>query len=160
MPQIHLPSSNIQAPAKIHGWQWLPYRDAKLLDNLKRAIALIDKRIKGNPTCEKAFANLKKGRSFSEVWNDPSVWISYDPDKSGTMHAVVIGNHMTLTAYTLAMGQWTTAATIIHELAHVNGAPGGNSSQAEDILLECLLKDLHNPAYIGRLGKRRSYSVA
>ena len=35
------------------------------------------------------------------------------------------------------IGRWTVLATLIHELAHCNGAPGGASTVAEDALVHC-----------------------
>ena len=79
------------------------------------------------------------------------MWISFDPDRSGNKYGVTLAKkHVSITAYALAMGQWTTAATLIHELAHVNGAPS-NNTQAEDTLLSCLLKNNHNPNIIGQI---------
>ena len=48
------------------------------------------------------------------------------------------------------MGRWTVAATLVHELAHVNGAPG-NDRQAEHTLASCLLQKLEDPQIIGRI---------
>jgi hypothetical protein len=48
------------------------------------------------------------------------------------------------------MGKWTTAATLVHELAHVNGAPGTNRD-AGNTLLNCMLKSLHDPTIIGKI---------
>ena len=90
-----------------------------------------------------------------QVWNDPSIWISFDPDKTGTKWGVTLGRkHISLTAYALAMGQWSAAATLVHELAHVNGA-GNNNTVAEDTLKHCLLKSLHDPNIIGSLMKSK-----
>jgi hypothetical protein len=44
------------------------------------------------------------------------------------------------------------AGTLIHELAHVNGAPGGpdtSSKEAEGTLPPCGFDDVHNPATVG-----------
>lgn len=60
--------------------------------------------------------------------------------------------NITISAYALRMGRWTVATTIIHELAHVNGA-GSADSAAEDVLLSCMLRGLHDPAIIGELKK-------
>ncbi len=73
-------------------------------------------------------------------------------DKYG---ATLSGKHITLTAYTLKMGKWTTAATLMHELAHVGEAL---DTDAEDILLKCLLRGLHDPNIIGRVIKGEKYN--
>lgn len=42
------------------------------------------------------------------------------------------------------------AATLVHELAHVNGAPGGMESKAAEATLPpCGFDDLFNPALVG-----------
>jgi hypothetical protein len=42
------------------------------------------------------------------------------------------------------------AATIIHELAHINGA-GGKTTDAEDTLLHCGMAERHRSEIIGYL---------
>lgn len=73
-----------------------------------------------------------------------------DPSNDGKLYGAALGNHITLSKYTLNMGRWNAAATLVHELAHVGGA-GGSDTMAEDVLLKCLLKNLHNPNIIGNL---------
>jgi hypothetical protein len=85
-----------------------------------------------------------------QVWNDPGVWVSYDPGGQGGRYGATLGNEITITAYSLRMGRWTVAATLVHELAHVNGAPG-TDKQAEHTLASCLLHKLENPNIIGRI---------
>lgn len=160
MPNIHVAGSNYTAPATIQGWQWLPFSDNALINTLKSALYIIESQIKGENSCELEFAKLPLGRSFTDLWNSNSIWISYDPDRSGTKYGVTFAKkHISITAYALKMGKWITAATLIHELAHVNGAPG-NNTQAEDTLLRCGLKNHHNPNIIDRLeqqNNRRPY---
>ncbi len=108
------------------------------------------------------FQSLDGGRTFAEVWNDPHVWINYDPEnRQGKYGAHRRGTkEIAISKYALRMGRWTVAATLVHELAHVNGAPG-NNSQAEDTLKTCLLKGLHDPTIIGRVAdasKRAAYA--
>ncbi len=46
------------------------------------------------------------------------------------------------------MGRWTVAASLVHELAHVNGAPG-DSHAAEATLPCCGFAALYVPTIIG-----------
>ncbi len=155
MAKIHINSSKYSAPANLQGWQWLPYTDKIMLNVVKRAVGIIDLRIKGHKPCEAAFKALPGGKSFTDIWAMNNVWISFDPDRSGNKYGVTLNNqHVSVTSYALAMGEWMTAATIIHELAHVNGAPGINT-QAEDVLLQCMLKQHHNPNIIGLIRSSR-----
>ena len=160
MPNIHISSSKYSAPSKLQGWQWLPFTDKVMANVINRAVTLIDKRIKGVQSCEAAFKALPGGKTFADIWSQPNVWISYDPDKSGSKYGVTLSRqHVSITAYALAMGEWMAAATLIHELAHVNGAPG-NDTQAEDTLLKCLLKDHHNPNIIGQIRNSKIKTIA
>ncbi|HKO49135.1 MAG TPA: hypothetical protein VJV79_15490 [Polyangiaceae bacterium] len=56
------------------------------------------------------------------------------------------------------MGQWTLAATLIHELAHVNGA-SGHDAAAERSLLPCLMGNLYDPHIIGRVDSACEHDV-
>ncbi len=152
MPQIHLPTSTTYtAPGTISGWKWLPYSNKTHLATLRSAIAIIDSKIKNYKPCNNAFKSLTGKKSFLQVWNDNSVWISYDPDNKGSRYGATLSKkHITITQYTLSMGKWTTAATLVHELAHVNGAPPTNKD-AENTLLSCMLNSLHDPTIIGKI---------
>jgi hypothetical protein len=59
------------------------------------------------------------------------------------------------------MGVWTIIATMIHELAHVNGADGVGHG-AEQTLTSCLMQAHHNPLLNGQLqdSRRKSELVA
>jgi hypothetical protein len=160
MPSINLPLSRHAAPAAAFGWQWLPYTDATLLHILRDAILVIDRKITGFKPCDDAFTALPSGRTFAQVWADPSIWISYDPDRSGRKYGVtdrVNGREISITQYALRMGMWTTAATLVHELAHTNGAPGGRSHAAEGTLRTCLMKSLEDPAILGAIERASEF---
>lgn len=154
MPSINTPGSGHKGPAASAGWQWLPYTNAGWLAALRSAIHIIDTRIKGNKPCNVAFKALPSGKTFAQVWSDPTIWISHDPDQSGSKYGVtdrVGGREISITEYALRMGAWTTAATLIHELAHANGAPGGASHAAEATLSKCLLNALENKNILGAI---------
>lgn len=154
MPSINTPGSGHAGPAATTGWQWLPYANAGWLSTLRRAIQIIDSRIKGSKPCNAAFQALPSGKTFAQVWSDPTIWISYDPDQSGRKYGVtnrVGGREISITQYALRMGAWTTAATLIHELAHANGAPGGASHAAEATLSACLLNALEDKTILGSI---------
>ena len=151
MAKIHTSPSVYVPPAPVAGYQWLPIVDAKELQAVKDAVDIIDRRIKGHAPCEAAFAALPGGKTFTQIWNDPNVWISHYPStKDGDYGATLNQLHVTISRYAIRMGKWTIAATLVHELAHVNGA-GGADTKAEDTLKACLLKGLHDPNVIGNL---------
>ena len=154
MPSINTPGSGHMGPAASAGWQWLPYANAGWLATLRSAIHIIDTRIKGNKPCDSAFRSLPSGKTFAQVWSDPTIWISYDPDRSGRKFGVterVGGREISITEFALRMGAWTTAATLIHELAHTNGAPGRRSHAAEAALSTCLLRALEDKRILGAI---------
>jgi hypothetical protein len=151
MPQINTPTSGHAGPAPLPGGhKYQPFTNAVLVSTLTSAMKIIDTRIKGNKKCDEAFKALPGGRTFARIWADNSVWINFDPSKAGGDFGACRGNDITLTAYTLGMGRWTVAATLIHELAHVNGA-SGLTHDAEATLSACLLPGLEDKTIIGRL---------
>lgn len=160
MPRINTAGSGHAGPVPIPGGhQYLPYTDPTFLATLQRAISIISTRINGNARCEVAFQALPGRRTFMQIWMDNSIWINFDPSRMGGDFGAARGKEITITAYALAMGHWTVAATLIHELAHVNGAPG-ITHQAEATLRSCLLPGLEDPTIIGKLtGPANSRSV-
>jgi hypothetical protein len=151
MPLINTVSSHHAGPAPNSGWQWLPFPSQSALHTLNHAIHIINSKIKGSKTCDAAFKALPGGRTFVDVWADHSVWISYDPGTQALRYGATLGKEVTITAYSLRIGYWTVAATLIHELAHVDGAPGGNNHDAEATLRHCLLSNLEDPNVMGSL---------
>ena len=150
MPQINSPTSGHTGPAAVAGFQWLPYGNTTYLARLQHAVAVINTRVNGDRPCDAAFRALPGGRSFAQVWADPSVWISYDPGSASGRYGATLGNEVTISQYCCRMGMWTIVATLIHELAHVNGAAGTNHA-AEQTLQACLMKAHHDPTIIGQL---------
>lgn len=151
MPQINTPSTGHAGPAPIPGGHtYLPYTDAAHLATLQRAIAIITTKIKGDSKCDLAFKSLPGKRTFAQVWADNSIWINFDPTRASGDFGAARGREITITAFALSMGHWTVAATLVHELAHVNGAPG-TTRAAEATLKSCLLGKLENPNIIGKL---------
>src|SRR6266849_1441035 len=142
MPQINTPKSGHVGPAALTGGhQYLTYADAHFLTALQSAIHIIQNRIRGQVPCDNAFRLLPGARTFSQVWADSAVWINFDPSRSGGDYGATRAKEITITAYSLAMGHWTVAATLVHEMAHVNGASGA-THDAEGTLKSCLLSGL------------------
>ena len=157
MPRINTSKTNHTPPRASATWKYNKFTASEKRQHatLIRAMRIIENRIKGYKPCEKAFEALPGGKSFAEIWKDPDVWLHYDPEfKKGKYGARRRGTKdITISAYAFRGGDhWTVAATLIHELAHVNGAPG-NDTQAEDTLKSCLLHKLHDPTIIGQVGQ-------
>jgi hypothetical protein len=93
------------------------------------------------PSADVYFRNITAGaRSLTALLADSNLWINYHatmtefgvtPGASGFASECAIGPRA------FRIGRWTVLATLIHELAHCNGAPGGSSTVAEDALPHC-----------------------
>jgi hypothetical protein len=150
MPTIHLPGDGHVAPAPLaDGTRWDPYDDPKLLRTLERALFILRHNVRGMRPCDNCFRRLPGGRSFTEVFDDAAVVISFDPGGpfSGRTDAVG-GNEVTIAASEFRIGRWSVAATIVHELAHVNGAPA-DTADAESMLNCCGFRAHFRPGAIG-----------
>jgi len=153
MPKINVQGSGHAGPAPLPGGhQYLVYPNAHphYLQTLKHSIHIIDTKIKSYQPCNDAFRALPGGRTLLQVWSDPDVWINFDPSLNHGDYGATRGKDITITAFSLRMGYWTVAATLVHELAHVNGA-SGTTHDAEGTLHSCLLKNLEDPAIIGQI---------
>jgi hypothetical protein len=153
VPQINTPTSGHHSPAPKSGFSWLPYTATRDLSTLQHAVRIIDGRIKGTHACDAAFRALPGRRSFVQVWADQGIWISYDPSNDGSNYGAtefVGGKEITITEYALRLGVWTVAGTLIHELAHTNGADTV-THDAEGTLKRCLLQTVEDPTIIGMI---------
>jgi hypothetical protein len=75
------------------------------------------------PSANRYFTSLSGGRSLTVLLNDSSIWINYDPtlaDDGATFH----NRDLWIGPGPFRIGRWMVLATMIHELAHINGAGG------------------------------------
>jgi hypothetical protein len=131
-----------------------PYNGGAPRTTLRKAMAIIQKSCLASGGCNSYFSHLPGGRTFKAVWEDPGVWIHWDPRPDpgfygATSHAFSVAD-VTISNFALNKGVWATVATLVHELAHVNGAPGGTSTLAEGALKPCGVGGLVDPGVIGR----------
>lgn len=163
MPQINYGICNHKIPAILAKkarcmWPKKDHLDDCRCSNLRAAMTWIQRNIIDGTacyiTCEEAFKALPGGRTFSEMWNDPDIWISFlqTPDITIYGEAVYKGKDMAVSYGSFKHGWKMVAATIVHELAHLNGAPS-NTKDAESVLLHCGLEDEHRDDIIGYLRK-------
>jgi hypothetical protein len=91
------------------------------------------------PSADKYFGSLPFGRSLTQILADRTIWINYAPTLTNLWGAEDKRTHkeIAITPPSYLWGRWTVLATLIHELAHINGAPGTRSRAAEDALLHC-----------------------
>lgn len=90
------------------------------------------------PSADVYFRALPDGKSLTTLLQDNSIWINYHPTMPhfGETNQVS-GKEIAISIGACRIGRWTMLATLIHELAHVNGAPGGTDRKAEEALLAC-----------------------
>ena len=124
MAKIHVPGDGHTPPVP-GTFQYLPYTDAAKLKTVERALWILKHNVKGLKPCNDCFKKLPNGRTFDEILDDPDTFIHCDPDNSGKKFGGTrIGTkNVTITEYVLRMGRWLVASTLVHEFAHVNGAP-------------------------------------
>jgi hypothetical protein len=152
MAKIHVPKDGHVAPAQTGGYSFLPYTDDAKKRIVDQAIFILTLNVRGMKSCNECFQKLANGhgRTFDDILDDPMTFIHYDTHTgAGDFGATLEGTqNVTITEFAIRMGRWTVAATLVHEFAHVNGAPG-TDSKAEETLKCCGFKDLYNPKIIG-----------
>jgi hypothetical protein len=119
-------------------------------NRIQHAMHIIATRVQANSPCNAAFSALPGGRTFAQVWTDPTVWLSYDPGSAAGRFGATLGKEIALSQYACRIGSWTLVATLIHELAHVNGA-SGVTHDAEATLQKCLMGQHHDPTIMGQI---------
>lgn len=110
-------------------------------------ISLISTRISGTRSCDNEFRKLPRGRTFGQMLGLPLI-VHYDPSNRrgdwGWTMPLRYPWDVVISQYTLRMGHWAVAGTIVHEIAHLNGADG-KSHAAEHTLTRCLLNSPRGP---------------
>jgi hypothetical protein len=90
------------------------------------------------PAANKYFKTLPLGRSLTDLLNDGSIWLNHDPtDPDWGATSIPHPTEVSINPLSFRWGRWSVLATLVHELAHVNGAPGGNDKRAEEAVLHC-----------------------
>ena len=124
-----------------------------LFDALVNARRYLDVKVQEHVPCNDCFRRLPGKRSFKEIYNDPDVWINYMDEPDGpwgysNADTKEIGVH----SRSLTRGHLFVAATIVHEMAHLNGASGRKDDQtAEQTLKFCLLTQMFDPNVFGTI---------
>ncbi len=152
MPKINVPGSGHGQFTSGGGNRYWEYDDQKALVTLKRAFFILEHNVKGMRPCNDCFKKLPGGRTFDDVWNDPSIWVNFEPRHDRGWYGItygVGGKDISISMSAFWIGRWWVAGTLVHELGHVNGAPI-NTAQADETLLCCGLSN----AYEGVIGQR------
>lgn len=76
------------------------------------------------PRANAYFLTLPAGRSLTNLLDDNTIWINYDPtiNYDGFTFS---NNDLWIGPGPFRIGRWQVLATLIHELAHIGGAVGG-----------------------------------
>lgn len=149
--KINTAGSGHASPVKNGVAEWLAYdaTRSKQQAMLEKAMNTIKSNIKGSRPCNECFKKLPNGRSFDDIFNDDAIWISYCPDNSNYGFTNVVGgSDITICEMAFRWGYWTVIGTLVHEMAHTNGATT-TTHDAEGTLIPCGLSKVHDPNIIG-----------
>lgn len=138
-------------PVKNGVAEWKPYTAALSSQQrvLTRAIAILQNNVRGVRPCNNCFSRLPGGRNFDAIFGDNNVWISYCPDNSSYGFTNRVGgSEITICELAFRWGVWTVAGTLVHEMAHVNGASAA-THDAEATLPPCGFGKVYDPLIIG-----------
>jgi hypothetical protein len=92
------------------------------------------------PAADVYFRGITAGaRSLTALLADSNIWVNFQPTlvDFGVTPGDGFATECAIGPAAFRIGRWTVLATMIHELAHCNGAPGGASTVAEDSLPSC-----------------------
>ena len=89
------------------------------------------------PSADAYFRLLPFQKTLTSLLADATIWLSYE-DNPGRYGATSTRNYKDIAISSTAFrkGRWVVLATLVHELAHVAGAPGF-SHAAEQAVLAC-----------------------
>jgi hypothetical protein len=88
-------------------------------------------------TADKYFKSLPGKRTLTQLLADRRIWINYAPELYARGMRQEGSNEIGIGELAYLRGKMIVLATLIHELAHIAGAPGGDSRAAEDALIHC-----------------------
>jgi hypothetical protein len=143
----HLPDTSPESVAAM--------KDNNTYSLIRAAMTYIEEKIKSHKPCNDCFRKLPTGRTFKEIWDSGSVWLSYISREN--VYGLTRGDFdIAVSEAAIREGKMKIVATIVHELAHIGGAPGGatladgNANlMAESVLKCCLLSHMFDPDAVG-----------
>jgi hypothetical protein len=95
---------------------------------------------------------------------DPGIWVSLNSNPATDIFGMTHKKEISILIRLFSLGSLVRviAATLVHELAHVNGAPGGwtDSKAAESTLPPCGFEDQYNPAIVGSIRRPKQIILA
>lgn len=120
----------------------------------------LDARLNLQEPCNRYFRTLPKARTFRSVWRDHSLFINFSPSLTSGFYGATHSNDKDICVSAWCLdhkNHWLVAATIVHECAHVAGAPGGASHAAEKAVDVCGFKPQYDPAILGSIKRLGVY---
>lgn len=137
--------------------------EKRRLAKVKRAYNIIkglDARIDLQGPCNKYFKTLPKGKTFRRFWRNNTIFINYSPSLTNGFYGATHSNDKDICVSAWCLdntNKWMVAATIVHEYAHIGGAPGGASHAAEKAADKCGFKPQYNPRILGSIKQLGAY---
>lgn len=142
-----------------------------ILRGMNEALQFVEQKVKVWRPCNECFKRLPGKRSFKDIWDDPDTWIHYNGkslslgfQRPGTKEiAVCFRSFMSTPDKPGQPNSMQVAATIVHELAHANGAEGDptkRDNSAEATLKFCLLTQMFKPEVFGAIDRQREENEA
>lgn len=85
------------------------------------------------------YRTLPNGQSLTELLADSTIWINYHPTSTEmALTNFAGGKEIAICNPSFRIGRWTVLASLVHELAHVDGVRGRVTPKAaERAVLEC-----------------------
>jgi len=124
---------------------------------LQEAIDFIDDKVKIHSPCNEKFRRLPGRKSFRELWEHPDLTIHYNGFTPNYGFARPQSMAIALGNASFLLGASSVGASIVHEIAHLNGAEGDprkHDDSAEQTLKSCLFVQQFKPDTFGVLDRR------
>ena len=137
--------------------------EKKRLATLTKAYDIINKldaKLDLQGPYNKYFKTLPKSETFRSFWRDNTIFIKFSPSMTNGSYGATHSNDKDICVsawYLDNTNHWMIAATIVHEFAHIAGAPGGASHAAEKAADMCGFKPQYNPAILGSIKQLGAY---
>ena len=154
--RINIAGSGHVAPIQMADVEWKAF-DKQLARQkaiLERAIEML-KRRRSMKSCNEGFSKLPNGKSFDQVLDDNDIWVSYCSSTTSLGTTEQGTKEITIFEKAFQRGVTVVASTLLHEMAHVNGA-SQNGLQAEGTLLCCGFSKEYDKENVGSLGSESS----
>ncbi len=131
--------------------------DRRRLQKMQDAYGIVNRsagRLDTQGQCNRYFRSLPRGRSFNDLWGDNNIFLDFSPSNAVGFFGATHTNDrdICISAWCLDnQNRWMVAATVVHEFAHIGGAPGGSSHAAELAVDRCYFGEQYDPDVMGSI---------